>query len=396
MAKPMGTFKTDKKAEILSRNIAEFHNRGFASAEKVQTVLNIIKNETEITHLKHLDETKTQEIAQEIAERVHNGEIQATTGADYFSVLNMIADYTNHFFNKEINNLHYSEYFSKSIDYSNKSISQETHENFQNFLSERFENTGDTRFQALELATELQREFGLRFRESAGLYANTIEKALETNKLELSREDWTKNAREREISIRTEEQRQLLQNVKNFLDGQQKVNLAGADNYKDYNSIASFRSFADSQRQEFLSNTGEQYNFHGERHAWAQERYSQLWEEKTGVRIEAPIKYYSEQLQQAGWDGEGKFYDAIKEYDIKPFWDYVQETIAEKMQEELNFPDIVDMQADNQAEHDHSKLLEMPEPEFDIFQIDKEIRLEISSELGHNRLDITNTYLGHA
>lgn len=226
----MGTFRNSTKADILSREIPEFHNRGYANAEKVETVLNMIREELEITHLKHLDSEKVNEIAQEIAERVENQEISGKTGADYFSALNMISDYTNHFFNQDIERLHYSDYFSKTVDYSDKSISETTHKNFQNFLQEKFETTGDERFQALSHAIELQREFGLRFRESVGLNQETIEKALESGKLQLDRSDWTKNAREREVQIRTEEQRELLQEVKNFLEEKGNINLAGADN----------------------------------------------------------------------------------------------------------------------------------------------------------------------
>jgi len=393
----MGVMSRPSKVSYLARTIARFHNRGEASVGKIKTMLNFIKEETGLTHLKNLDENKMSEITQEIAERVHNGEIEASTGADYFSALNQIIDYTNHFFNKEINNLHYSDYFSKSIDYSDKSVSQEVHSNFQNFLSEKFEQTQDTRFQALQYATELQREFGLRFRESVGLNQDTISKALETGKLELGREDWTKNAREREVQIRTEEQRELLQEVRNFLEENKSINLAGAQDWKSYSEIASFRAFADYQRQEFSSNTGESFSFHGERHAWAQERYSELWQEKTGIEglnIQAPIKYYSEQLQQTGWNGEGKFYEAVQEHDIKPFWEYVREEIQEHLQEQsIEMPDIFGLNEPEQQEYTQENLLEMPD--FDIFEIDKEIRMEISEELGHSRLDITNTYLGH-
>ena len=364
----MGTFRNNTKASILSKEISHFHNRGEAIAGKIQTVLNYIRSETDITHLKNLNEETIKEITNEISERVHNGEIQANSGATYISALNQVIDYTNYFFNKEIEQIHYSDYFSKSIDYADKSVSPETHQSFQDFLSEKYQETQDTRFQALQYAIELERSFGLRFRESAGLNQNTISRALESGRIELSRQDWTKNARERSIEVRTEEQKQLLQEVKNFLENTGKINLAGADNWKSYQEIASFRAFADYQRQEFSSSTGEQYNFHGERHFWAQNMYSQFWEEKTGIRLEAPIKYYSEQLQQAGWNGENKFYEAVKELEIKPFWEYVQD----------QFKDQADLNIDK------------------MFEIDKEIRQEISEQLGHSRLDITNTYLGHA
>lgn len=359
----MGSFRNNSKASILAKEISNFHNRGFASAEKVQTVLNTIRETAEIKHLKDLNSDKVQEVVREIAEKVQENDISGKTGATYISALNQIVDYTNHFFDKNIEQIHYSDYFSKSIDYADKSVSETIHENFQNFLQEKFETTGDERFQALQYAVELQRSFGLRFRESIGLNKETIERGLENGKLELSRQDWTKNARPREIEIRTEYQRELLQNVQKFLENQKSVNLAGAQEAKSYQEIASFRSFADNIRQNFSEQTGENYNFHGERHFWAQNMYSQLFEEKTGVSIQAPIQYYSQELEKAGWDGSGKFYEAVKNFEIKDFWEYAK--------------DQADMAVD--------KLLE----------IDKEIRMEISNELGHNRLDITNIYLGH-
>ena len=215
----------------------------------------------------------------------------------------------------------------------------------------------------LQLATELQREFGLRFRESAGINKETISKALETGKLELDRSDWTKNAREREISIRTEEQKNLLENIRDFLQETGKVNLAGAEDNKNFKEISSFRNFADQVRQEFSNQTGQNFNFHGERHHWAQSQYSAKWEQKTGIGIQSPIKYYSSELQAKNWTGEGKFYNAVQEYNIKDFYSYAREETG------LNIHEIK--------------------------EIDREIRQEISEELGHNRLDITNTYLGH-
>jgi hypothetical protein len=357
--KAIGSLKNNWSTNAVARTISDHINRGFATAEKVETVLREMK-EFGIRNINKLDENKIQQVAEHIAERVHEGEISGKTGATYFSALNSIIDYVNHNFNKEINELRYSEFdIHKDTDYRDRSISEQTHQNFQSFLEQKYQETGDNRLQALEYATELQREFGLRFRESAGLNIETIEKALESEKLQIGREDWTKNAREREIEIRSEEQKELLNKVRNFLEQQEKINLAGAENSKEYRPISEFRSFADNIRGEF----SKEYNFHGERHFWAQERYSQGFQEKTGVSIEAPIKYYSEELSKSGWTG-GKFYEAVKEAGIKNFWEYASERTGLNIQE--------------------------------LKSIDKEIRQEISEQLGHNRLDITNVYLGHA
>ena len=364
------SFKNEKQVEFLSKNIAQyFADRGTSWADKVATVLRDLKETTDINTLKKLDEDKIQEYVQELKESVENGDIKAETAQTYISALNTILDYTNNVNNTNFSSVSAAENgISASVDYSDKSVSGEVHQSFQSYLQEKYQEIKDEKYQALHYAVELQREFGLRFRESVGLNKETIEKGLESGKLELSRKDWTKNARPRTVEIKTNTQREALERAKNYIEKTGKVNLAGAEKEKHYREIASFRNFADRARQEFTK-TGGNYNFHGERHAWAQSQYTLKWEQKTGVAIQSPIKYYSEQLERAGWDSSGKFYDAVKEYDVTPFRDYVQEQIQ-----------------------DQSKLLEMP----DILEIDREIRQEISEELGHSRLDITNVYLGHA
>ena len=365
--KAIGSLKNDWSIHAVARAVSEHLNRGIATAEKVETVLRDIKEDFGIRNVNKLDEEKVNEIARDIAERVQEGEITGKTGADYFSALNAIIDYVNHNFDKDIEQLKYSDFdIHKETDYRDKSISEETHNNFQSFLEEKYQETGDTRFQTLEYATELQREFGLRFRESAGLNINTIREGLETGKLHLDRTDWTKNAREREIEIKTPEQKELLQNIKNYMEEKGIVNLAGAENWRNFQPIAEFRAFSDNIRQEFNREFSQNFHFHQERHSWAQNMYRSIWQEKTGTAIQSPIQYYSEQLEKAGWtsDSGQKFYDAVKEYEIKSWWDYASKELPEYTKQEIKL-------------------------------IDKEIRIEISSQLGHSRLDITNTYLGH-
>ena len=51
----MGTMSRPLKVNYLARTIAKFHNRGEASIGKVKTMLNFIKGETDITHLRSLN-----------------------------------------------------------------------------------------------------------------------------------------------------------------------------------------------------------------------------------------------------------------------------------------------------------------------------------------------------
>ena len=221
--KAIGSLKNSWSINAVSQAVASHINRGFATAEKVETVLREMKKELEVRNINKLDEDKVQEIAERIAERVHSGEITGKTGATYFSALNSIIDYVNHNFDKEIEGLRYSEFdIHKDTDYQDRAVSEDLHNNFQSFLQEKFEEIKDNRLQALSYAMELQREFGLRFRESAGLNVETTKKALESEKLQIDRKDWTKNARERVVEIKTETQKELLSEVKNFLEKQEK------------------------------------------------------------------------------------------------------------------------------------------------------------------------------
>ncbi len=363
MSKAIGSLKNDWSIHAVSNAITEHINRGIATSEKVETVLREMK-EFGVRNINKLDETQVREIAEHIAEKVQQGEIAGKTGASYISALNAISDYVNHNFDKDINNLKYSELnIHKEIEYRDKAVSETTHQNFQSFIQENFDKNGDNRFSALGLAIELQREFGLRFRESAGLNIETIQQGLETGRLELSRTDWTKNAREREIPIRTEEQRELLNEVKNFMQENKIVNLAGATDPKSYSELKSFRGFSDAVRGQFCENSAGRYSYHGERHFYAQERFSALWEQKTGESIKSPIEYYSSKLEAFNWSGEGKFYTAVKENNIPNWREYVREETGLSKQE--------------------------------IKEIDKEVRQQITEELGHSRLDVTNVYLGH-
>ena len=83
------------------------------------------------------------------------------------------------------------------------------------------------------------------------------------------------------------------------------------------------------------------YHNHGNRHAWANNKYELLWQERTGISIESTAK-----SQLFGKD-----------------WIRYAETKTGLIETEIR-------------------------------EIDSEIRLSISHELGHERLSITSVYLG--
>ena len=332
------------KVRLVSHAVAQFINRGQAIEGKVQTVLSDLKSETGLKSLKNLDGAKIEQYLESLQTRVEQGELSSKTTATYISALNAVIEYVNHYLDKELATVSAKEW-GLSVghrDYNiDKSVSQEAHQAFVEWLQAKAAETGNVNYQALAHSVEIQREFGLRARESFCL--KIAEKDISGEKLSISRDDMPKNARPREIEIRTDAQKQTLENARQFAQEQGWRSLINPDM-----SLREWKSFAYNTVQEFRQETGHaEYHFHGERHAYAHEEYARLWEEKTGISgIQCPA--------ETGKSGDSWF-------------EYVQEKIP------------------------HESYLAREEIE----QVDHAIREIVSQELGHNREDITYTYLGH-
>jgi site-specific recombinase XerC len=128
---------------------------------------------------------------------------------------------------------------------------------------ERFSKISDP---YVRLSIRLQAAFGLRREESIKFSPGY---AIQDNHIKL-KASWTKGGRARTVPIRTDEQRQLLEEVRAFAKG-------GALIPAHLNYVQQLNRY---QRQ--LRNTGMK-KLHGLRHAYAQQRY----EEMTGWR--APV-----------------------------------------------------------------------------------------------------------
>lgn len=113
---------------------------------------------------------------------------------------------------------------------------------------------------------QLQEKFGLRREESIKFNAKFADKG---NYIQL-KDTWCKGGRPREVPIRTEEQRQLLNEVKQF----QQENRLKALIPKDKNYYKQLK------RYENTTNRIGEKNNHGLRHQYAQDRYKELvgWE----------------------------------------------------------------------------------------------------------------------
>jgi hypothetical protein len=176
---------------------------------------------------------------------------------------------------------------------------------------------------------DLAREFGLRFEEASKLDSRAaLSEAQEKGSVTIS--SGTKGGQSREIPITSKEQLQTLKNAAQIQE-------------KDRSMIPADKSYAEHQRESYKETS----NFHAERHAYANERYSELMKEKLGIEVKSPV--LSDKQEGQRWS------------------DYVAEKAYE--QGVMLTPEIAR-------------------------EFDREVRLEISQELGHHREDVVSAYVG--
>jgi site-specific recombinase XerD len=257
------SFRNGHQASYLARDISSFFNRGSSLESRIESVLNHLREWTSTKSLKQLDNQKIEAFVDTLRERVEAGELTRKTAENYLSALNRVIEYANFKLEKNLDLISpKQEGLSRGpLQFVDRAVSQATHEKFLSFLAEK----QDIRAQALSHSLTLQREFGLRLRESLAIKTETIERALSTGILSLGREDLTKNGREREIPVRTEEQRQALEKAYEFMKENNLFSLAPTQTLKEqYN-------YAYEVKKEFERTTNESFSFHGERHAFAQQ-----------------------------------------------------------------------------------------------------------------------------
>jgi site-specific recombinase XerD len=255
-------FRNAHQASYLARDIARWFHRGSTLENRIETVLNHLREWTGTRGLKKLDNQRIEAFVNTLQEKVANGEISRKTAENYISALNRVIEYANFRLDKGLETVSPKEHgLSRgSFQYVDQAVSQETHQKFLDFLSQK----EDIRAQALSHSVELQREFGLRLRESLAIKETTIERALSDGVLHLTKEDGTKNGREREIPIRTEEQREALKNALDFMKKNNLFSLAPTETLKEQ------YKYVYDVMKEFNREHNENFHFHGERHAFAQ------------------------------------------------------------------------------------------------------------------------------
>ncbi|ELF6482497.1 integrase domain-containing protein [Vibrio fluvialis] len=270
-----------------------------------------IKSEQGIKDMRDIEKAHLVAYAAHLNDRYERGEIAPSTAQNYLSAANRVMELARGDRQVRVDPVAEGGLPKRSgIASGNRSVSEAAHS--------AVVSTGSGRLGAL---LELQRNFGLRFEESAKLdAAKALKEAGKDGSVSIK--DGTKGGRERIVPITSDTQISALQRAAAIQNGRSMI---PADQ--------SYREF----RQDAYREIGHHpVNFHGERHHYAQTRYREL------LGAECPVK--------AGVKHGG----AHHEYLAKALGISVEQART----------------------------------------LDKEIRTEVARELGHGRIDVTNSYLG--
>jgi hypothetical protein len=335
----LDNYKT--RTVLAKRTVAET-GRGSSSIEQIRSglaSLAITLKRQGITYLERATSVHMRAWAQDLKSRLADEEISRATTSSYISAVNQAMRAIG----REDLLISAGDFgLSRGRKWDNRehgnTLSDQKH--FRAFLADRAaEVTGklQLRLAGLGHSVALQENLGLRLRESALL--KIADKKILDGRLELHRDDGTKNGRGRMSTVADPD---AVASAHRFV-------MAHADIYKRGSLVPAemswreYRAWAydviDAYRDAYPERVG--YRYHGNRHSYAQQRFRTLFRSRTGVCLEPPCC--------AGLYGGDWFRDAAEKCGMS------QEAIR---------------------------------------AMDKEIRLEISADLGHSRKEITNSYLG--
>ena len=325
------SIKNDSKIDYLTKEISEFLKRGSATREKISATLHLLRNEIGIKTLKDLEQSHIEKIVLGLKEKVQAANMSTSAAGSYISSLNNITRYVGR---SDLHAIKASDYgLSRNIaekDGINRENSRESAAAFKTWLIEKYQQTNDLRYGALKQAVSIQ-SVNLRLRES--LLVKLQNKDLSQNILKISTKgDGSKNSRAREIKLNPEQKASLLE-ARRFLKDNGLKNL-------NIGTISQGRDFANNALKAFRQESGQNFHYHGERHWTTHERYKNAWSAK-GYDVECRAR-----------TGESK-------------QDWQNRIISETGLSKSEFK-----------------------------TMEKEIRQEISRGLGHERLSITDRYLG--
>ncbi|MGR6841732.1 integrase domain-containing protein [Aliivibrio wodanis] len=270
-----------------------------------------MKEEFEIKDLRKIEKSHVQSYAGSLNQRFEEEKMSASTAQNYLSKINVALSHARCDHQLHINPVKDAGLPNRTgIATSNHSVTLAEHNHAVNNVSER-----------LGAIITLEREFGLRFKESCLIDAKSaLQEAI--NKQVITVEFGTKGGKERTIPISSHTQISALERA--------------ADIQKhEHSMIPAEQKWSQFQNQSYREIHSLGFTFHSERHHFANHRYEKLTGALSPVLANVPHSTHHQ---------------------------YLATTLNISKQ--------------------------------DARQLDHQARLQISKELGHERISITNNYLG--
>ena len=273
------TFKNTSKAKYLSNEIRNFLHRGFETGKKLTTALNSIRAETGVRKLQNLSQEHIDKFVNNLKDKVVAGKLSSSTFTSYIASLNDIILYKN---DKELHKISSKKDYGVSRNFTktdgvNKENSRDATVAYKEWLHSKYQATKDLRYESLKHTVAIQ-AVNLRLRES--LLVKLSNKDLSGNILKIAEKgDGSKNSRPREIQLNTE-QKEVLRGAREFMKSSGLKNL-------NIGTLQQGRDFANNTLKQFRSeNQAVSFHYHGERHARAHDEYKTAWAERGYDNIE--------------------------------------------------------------------------------------------------------------
>ena len=270
MPKIQTRFKNGLQTSHVARQIAQDQHRGSQIENQIETVLNQLRDVTDVKSLKLLNQDTVKAYVDTLTDLFNAGELSSATTSTYISALNDVIRYVDEHLNKSIETVSAQEYgLSRgAFQYHDNIVPQDFYDKYKEFLLSK----PDIRAQSLAHSVELQRELGLRLRESVRIKQETIISALKTNTLHIDKHNGTKGGQARDIPLKYDTQKEALRSALSFMQSNnmsalipngkiQKQQLYYAQNirraFNRTNNIEKMDNHGN--RKHFLSNEAKKY-----------------------------------------------------------------------------------------------------------------------------------------
>lgn len=202
-------FNNSRNAGFVARDVVKNMGRGSTTAKKIVIVFDEIHEREHISSIPRINNDVIKNYESYLISAVSNKSLKPHTAQGYASALNAISSYINLRTDKGLNKISaFAAGIKNKLEYGGKETPQTLYDKVYSQLKEN-----------QQIKLELQRYLGLRVQESHCIKKLSIKNALSTGILHLEGKlDRTKNTRSRDITIRTEQQKEVLTRTLDYME----------------------------------------------------------------------------------------------------------------------------------------------------------------------------------